>query len=162
MKHFQDRDNRNGGFRGGDNRGQDRERRMYSATCSTCGKSCEVPFKPTNGKPVLCRECFNLERPEGDTRGGSRPDFNNRGPRRDFDRKPAFRSDNRDSRPAFTPSAPVANDDSKKYLMEISTKLDKLITVFEKMTTLKDVVNQATAPKTEKVVKEKKAKKKSK
>ncbi|MBI3693553.1 MAG: zinc-ribbon domain containing protein [Acidobacteria bacterium] len=28
------------------------------ATCSQCGKQTTVPFKPTQGRPVYCRECF--------------------------------------------------------------------------------------------------------
>jgi CxxC-x17-CxxC domain-containing protein len=31
---------------------------LYKATCSTCGNSCEVPFRPDGVKPVLCRDCF--------------------------------------------------------------------------------------------------------
>ena len=27
-------------------------------TCSQCGKETTVPFRPTQGGPVLCRECF--------------------------------------------------------------------------------------------------------
>ena len=34
------------------------ERTMHKATCSKCGKECEVPFKPTEGKPVYCRDCY--------------------------------------------------------------------------------------------------------
>jgi CxxC-x17-CxxC domain-containing protein len=30
--------------------------------CSTCGKETTVPFKPTQGRPVLCRECFQQRR----------------------------------------------------------------------------------------------------
>ena len=38
---------------------RDRERpQMYEATCSDCGKKCEVPFKPTGDKPVYCSQCF--------------------------------------------------------------------------------------------------------
>jgi len=33
-------------------------REMHKAVCSECKKECEVPFKPTEGKPVFCRECF--------------------------------------------------------------------------------------------------------
>src|SRR5579862_4890136 len=29
------------------------------AVCSQCGKQTTVPFKPTQGRPVLCRECFH-------------------------------------------------------------------------------------------------------
>jgi len=27
-------------------------------TCSQCGRETTVPFKPTQGRPVYCRECF--------------------------------------------------------------------------------------------------------
>lgn len=37
-------------------------RTMYKATCSDCGKECEVPFKPTEGRPVYCRECYRKHR----------------------------------------------------------------------------------------------------
>ncbi len=30
----------------------------YPATCGDCGARCTVPFKPMQGKPVKCRECF--------------------------------------------------------------------------------------------------------
>jgi CxxC-x17-CxxC domain-containing protein len=33
-------------------------RQLFSAVCSECGKDTQVPFKPTAGKPVYCRECF--------------------------------------------------------------------------------------------------------
>ena len=32
------------------------------ATCSQCGKDTTVPFKPTQGRPVFCRECFQQRR----------------------------------------------------------------------------------------------------
>ncbi len=59
--------------KGGDDRGRNRDRRpsygrdsfrsrddrqMYSVVCDQCGKECEVPFKPSSNKPVLCNECF--------------------------------------------------------------------------------------------------------
>jgi CxxC-x17-CxxC domain-containing protein len=31
--------------------------------CSECGISTTVPFKPTQGRPVLCRQCFKDKRP---------------------------------------------------------------------------------------------------
>ena len=43
-----------GGFRGG-NSGP---REMTKVTCSDCGVETEVPFKPTEGRPVYCRECL--------------------------------------------------------------------------------------------------------
>ncbi len=35
-----------------------RERVETSAVCSQCGKATTVPFKPTQGRPVYCKECF--------------------------------------------------------------------------------------------------------
>jgi CxxC-x17-CxxC domain-containing protein len=32
-------------------------------TCSECGTETTVPFKPTQGRPVLCRQCFQQKRP---------------------------------------------------------------------------------------------------
>ncbi|MDQ6679035.1 MAG: zinc-ribbon domain containing protein [Acidobacteriota bacterium] len=29
-----------------------------SANCSQCGRDTTVPFRPTQGRPVFCRECF--------------------------------------------------------------------------------------------------------
>jgi CxxC-x17-CxxC domain-containing protein len=31
--------------------------------CSACGVETTVPFKPTQGRPVLCRQCFQLKQP---------------------------------------------------------------------------------------------------
>jgi CxxC-x17-CxxC domain-containing protein len=31
--------------------------------CSECGTETTVPFKPTQGRPVLCRSCFQQKRP---------------------------------------------------------------------------------------------------
>ncbi|HSS96672.1 MAG TPA: zinc-ribbon domain containing protein [Terriglobales bacterium] len=31
-------------------------------SCSQCGKDTTVPFKPTQGRPVFCRECFQAKR----------------------------------------------------------------------------------------------------
>lgn len=46
---------RSGGFRNRDFSGP---RESHKATCSDCGKECTVPFKPTEGKPVYCRDCY--------------------------------------------------------------------------------------------------------
>jgi CxxC-x17-CxxC domain-containing protein len=35
-----------------------RERVETQATCSACGKATTVPFRPTQGRPVFCKECF--------------------------------------------------------------------------------------------------------
>jgi|SRR5215469_1265489 len=36
-------------------------------TCSQCGKETTVPFKPTQGRPVFCRECFQQRRQQAAT-----------------------------------------------------------------------------------------------
>ena len=38
-------------------------REMHKVTCSDCGEEAEVPFKPTEGRPVYCQECFKKHRP---------------------------------------------------------------------------------------------------
>jgi CxxC-x17-CxxC domain-containing protein len=49
-----------GGYGSG---GYDRApREMFSATCSNCGREAQVPFQPTNGKPVYCSDCFKSQR----------------------------------------------------------------------------------------------------
>jgi CxxC-x17-CxxC domain-containing protein len=30
--------------------------------CSQCAKETTVPFRPTQGRPVFCRECFQQKR----------------------------------------------------------------------------------------------------
>ena len=58
---------------GYDNRGPRRDfdrgpREMHKATCSECGKECEVPFKPSNDadgkpRPVYCKDCYAKRKP---------------------------------------------------------------------------------------------------
>ena len=49
-----------GGYGGGS---RDRgPREMFAATCSSCGKEAQVPFRPTSGKPVYCADCFATQR----------------------------------------------------------------------------------------------------
>ena len=31
---------------------------LFDAICSTCGKKCQVPFRPSNSRPVYCKDCF--------------------------------------------------------------------------------------------------------
>jgi CxxC-x17-CxxC domain-containing protein len=61
---------------------------MHRAICSECGSNCEVPFKPSNDKPIYCSECFSKKNNEGGGRrdGGRRDDRRNdrRGGGRDF------------------------------------------------------------------------------
>jgi CxxC-x17-CxxC domain-containing protein len=42
--------------------GQSYHRAETTTTCTQCGKETTVPFKPTQGRPVYCRECFQQRR----------------------------------------------------------------------------------------------------
>jgi CxxC-x17-CxxC domain-containing protein len=42
--------------------GQSYQRTETTTVCSQCGKETTVPFKPTQGRPVYCRECFQQRR----------------------------------------------------------------------------------------------------
>jgi CxxC-x17-CxxC domain-containing protein len=84
------------------------DRQMFSATCSECGKSCQVPFMPSSGKPVFCDECFSKARNnDAPMRNNSSSNYNDRAPRA---------------------AAPSVNTEALTRQMEaISTKLDTLI-----------------------------------
>lgn len=72
--------NDGGGRSFGGNRDRDNSKRdvpMFKATCSTCGKGCEVPFKPDNSKPVLCSECFR-DKPADNKSFSKRDNFGDR------------------------------------------------------------------------------------
>lgn len=46
------------GYQGGGGGGFGGPREMHKAVCTSCQKECEVPFKPSGDRPVLCKECF--------------------------------------------------------------------------------------------------------
>jgi len=69
---------RSGGF-GRRDRGRDRRserHEMHSAVCDKCGKDCEVPFKPTQGKPLYCDDCFKDKSREAGSRAGNQSNEN--------------------------------------------------------------------------------------
>ena len=52
-----------GGGYGGGGGGYDRPpRQLYDATCADCGKIAQVPFQPTDSRPVYCNDCFRARR----------------------------------------------------------------------------------------------------
>lgn len=106
---FGGRGSNRGGFqpRGRSSFNNDRgPREMFKAVCDNCGKDCEVPFRPTSGKPVYCSNCFE--------KMGGRGDNNSRGERNDRPR-PEFRA----------PAAPTQD------LSELNAKLDRIISLLE-------------------------------
>ncbi len=69
-----------------------REGTYTRAICADCKKECEVPFKPSGGRPVYCKECFS-KREKGDSFYTNR---DNRPEERDFPRE--RRSDKRQAK----------------------------------------------------------------
>jgi len=59
------------------------QRELHAARCSNCGAETMVPFVPTAGRPVFCRDCYRQQRP--DTGAGrqhhARPERHDRGAR---------------------------------------------------------------------------------
>ena len=96
--------------RGGQNEGP---REMFKTVCSNCGKECEVPFRPTSGKPVYCSDCF--EKMGGRNSDGPRPERRDRFERSD------------------RPQAP-RTDNNKAELNALNAKLDKIINLLEQKT----------------------------
>jgi CxxC-x17-CxxC domain-containing protein len=47
----------NGNSRGGGG-GRGGGREMFDATCAACGAPARVPFRPAEGRPVYCRDCY--------------------------------------------------------------------------------------------------------
>ncbi|MDD2935574.1 MAG: hypothetical protein PHX25_03865 [Candidatus Pacebacteria bacterium] len=107
-------------FGGGRDRGDRGNVQMHKAICDECKKNCEVPFRPTAGKPVLCSDCFKSKK--SDSFQGSQGGGN-----RDFGR--------RDSKPRFDDRKPFQNDasrDSQNYKSQfemLNAKLDKILKV---------------------------------
>jgi CxxC-x17-CxxC domain-containing protein len=143
-----------GGFRGGQKRGGDRETEMFQAICASCGKSCEVPFRPNGKKPVYCKECFAGG--EQSSRG------NNFNTDRDSSRrntyKPEFKNERR-------PADNIGTSELMRELEMVNSKLEKLISILSDRNQ-KDSVKEEISEKTTKaktapknVVKKAKAKK---
>lgn len=86
---------------------------MHDAVCDECGKDCQVPFRPSSGKPVYCSNCF-------EEKGGRDSNRSGRGvsQRRSYGDRGSGRSSQRSDRGSsqFTEKIEVLN-----------TKLDKII-----------------------------------
>jgi len=85
---------------------------MHSAVCDKCKSECEVPFKPSDDRPVYCSNCF--KKPEGDDRGK-------------FGKKDFGRGSNRGSTFGGSGNA----DQFKKQLDSLNTKLDRIIKLLD-------------------------------
>lgn len=133
---------------------------MFHAICGKCGRDCEIPFEPRDGRPVFCNDCFE-KKDEGfspsrsfdDRRGGRFDDRRDR-PDRAFRRqeRPEF---NRDSRDDIDSSFhKPSRDEHFAKLQEIASKLDKIIDLLTpKVTEISAVAATVDAPKKEKKTK---------
>lgn len=137
MGNFQGGGNRGGGFRGGNGGGfrggnsGGRNMTIHKAICDECHKSCEVPFRPSGDKPIYCNECFSTKKGD-DNRGGDR------GPRRNFGDRVANKNFGNKGNQSFSkPTSVPANDGVSKQLNEMNSKLDRLLSAIEKLTTPK-------------------------
>lgn len=83
---------------------------MHQAVCAECGRDCEVPFKPTGDKPVLCSNCFGKQK---DSFGSGR-----------FERResvrPSFDRSERRERPA-------SSDQYREQFEMLNSKLDSIL-----------------------------------
>lgn len=121
---------------GGDKRGGGASSSMHKAICSECGKTCEVPFKPTGDKPVYCKECFGEKKNVGFRE--------ERAPRREYasDRSPVRTTQENNG----------GSNDTRKQLDALNAKLDRLIQAVEGMSKIK-APQTIEAPKSVKIAK---------
>lgn len=158
---------------------------MHKAVCSECGQKCEVPFRPTGGKPVFCSNCFkgNTDRPEMKKFGSrdfSRPSFGEKQmfsavcdkcgtkcevPFRPSSDKPVYCSncfDRGNSAPAAAPRGGDSRQLEEK-LAGINAKLDEILKVLRPVAPKTEKIEKAVKPvKVEKVEKIEKPAKKEK
>jgi len=94
---------------------------MHTAICGDCGKECQVPFMPSQDRPVYCSDCFEKRgngkkgaeggRSYKDSRDSRRPNFSNN---RNFSGS--------DSRP---------QNNNKEILESIELKLNKILRIID-------------------------------
>ncbi len=63
-----------------------RERVLHKVICAECKKECEVPFRPSGGRPVYCKDCFSKRKGGGPFKERS----DNRPRERDFTQERHF------------------------------------------------------------------------
>ncbi len=123
-----DRGGERGGDRGGDRGGFGGGRpELFAATCSSCGKGCELPFRPSGDRPVFCRDCFDKK---DDARGHS--SFSRTERPREFRTAPREGGNNQ------------STDDLKKQLSNLEYKMDRILKMLEGGVKPKEVVKEFT------------------
>lgn len=126
----------------GGNRYNDRgpkEVQLFKATCTTCGKPCEVPFRPDGQKPVLCRDCFSSKNssPTSNERFG-KPNRDNNAPRYE-NRSETFRQ------PAASTQTGTDHADMLRKISSLENKVSEILTLLKQAKeekTQPEVVNE--------------------
>lgn len=122
------------------NREVKRDVQLFDATCTTCGKSCEVPFRPDGTKPVLCRDCFAAKNAAPTNMASGRDRFT---PNELVGHKPARTYDApRDTSMTYKQSA-AQHELLLKQLAVVETKVSQileLISISEKLITALPIV----------------------
>lgn len=116
------------GARRGDNNSQ-----MHKATCGDCGKSCEVPFRPTGEKPVFCRDCF-----------GAKKDPSNKYGSRDEGRNETRSYNNNDTierAPSVENKSSVMGSDVRSAIATINARIESLSFSIEKLNKMVETLN---------------------
>ena len=158
--------------RGFNDRGSRGPVEMHQAVCDNCRKSCEVPFRPTSGKPIFCSACFENNRGSeprpsyGRENSEDRPMFeavcdecrtNCKVPFQPSGDKPVFCSncfgDKKNAGGDSRNSAP-AQSQHKELFESLNNKLDKIITLLSPVAAKEVIVEEVV----EKVAEPKKAK----
>ncbi len=134
--HFESRGN--GGGNRYENRGP-KEMQLFATTCTTCGKSCEVPFRPDGTKPVLCRDCF-AQKNASPSNGGN---FERR--ERNDERKPERVFDA--PKPHSTAVTKVELVQLTSQVMALETKVNELLAIVKSNHAKHEVVKEVEVAK---------------
>lgn len=157
------RGNRSGGDRdfrpSSFNRGPRKQVEMHQAVCSKCGKNCELPFRPTNDRPVFCSSCFENNRPTDSRSEGRNFDrsasFEDREmftatcadcgstcqvPFRPTNGKPVFCSNCFGEKKSAGPRDSSSQPRNKNDFEQLNAKLDKILSLLSPKTVVKEAV----------------------
>ncbi|MCB9248694.1 MAG: hypothetical protein H6613_09185 [Ignavibacteriales bacterium] len=125
---------------------------MHQATCSNCGKDCEVPFKPTSGKPIFCSNCFDKSQNDGPKKYGK--ERSDRKFKSDDSRKRSFDYSN-----SSADNKGKENDQLKKEIGILNKKVDKILEILSEVLSTNNHSNEfeeeIEEPKLEKKIKKK-------
>lgn len=128
---------------------------LFKATCSECGKTCELPFKPSADKPVYCSDCFGRRLSNHEPRGAQQKVRENKSETK----KPRDQRSPRHDAAQRQQSMAVA--DMQRQLTKLEEKLNRILEIINPPVPSQKVPLAAPAegpkkdrkPKKEKVVK---------